>query len=87
MFTGVFSWPMSHPRRPRSPRTEEAATLDWNVMQCRCGEIVLECGPVSLRMTRHDLARLHRLTQAAMERFRIDACTADVGVHSDELLH
>lgn len=61
--------------------------LDWNVSQCQCGQIVLECGALSLRMTRLDFARLHRLTTAAMDQFRIEESVAELGYESDALLH
>jgi hypothetical protein len=61
--------------------------LEWNLTQCQCGEIVLECGATSLRMTRRDLARLYRLAQAAMVRFHIDESSADVAMQSDVAFH
>jgi hypothetical protein len=27
------------------PASPDTPLLDWNLTQCQCGEIVLECGP------------------------------------------
>lgn len=62
-------------------------TMEWYVSQCQCGQMVLECGAVSLRMTRLDFARLHRIAQAAMERFGIAPSEAAVASTRDVQLH
>lgn len=75
-------------RRTSSAHDEQdEPLLEWNVTQCQCGQVVLECGAMSLRMTRLDFARLHRLTAAAMEQFHIEESLAEVGQESDVLLH
>ena len=57
-----------------------STTLDWNISQCECGEFVLEWGATSVHLTAADVARLHRLTAAAMEAFSIPESTSDVGL-------
>lgn len=53
--------------------------LDWNISQCDCGDFVLEWGQTSVHLSAADVARLHRLTAAAMEAFSIPESTSEVG--------
>lgn len=77
---------MSATRRMHRDVPDEA-TIEWHMTQCQCGEITLEFGAVSVRMTPRDLARLHRLIDAAMVRFQIEPSAEEVGHEPDVVLH